>query len=402
MTTRNLTILLTPQFPPACCGVGDFTAHLARAMREGGDDVLVLTQPGAGPRPADIPALELPLRGWRSLPGVLRAIRSRAASHVQLEYSNYGWGRWGFSFAVNALAFALRLRGHRLTLGLHELYLPLTAQPFALLCGLIQRAHFALLFLAAGSIETNTPQRVRRVQRWLPWRPHTVRFRPTPSNIPVTTLPAATVESLRRERGAAADSLVIATFGSFHPAKNYEAVIEAALQLRARLPVHLWLLGDPQSSVRYVAALRRKAAPLGDAAFWPGQAPAEQVSAWLQAADIFVLPQSDGHLTRSGAFMAAAAHGLPVVAVRNDPEQMDFRHREHVYLVDRGSSEAFAAALLELAQDRPLRSRLGANLRDLYFSRFDWMPLLRAGREASSVRQTAAGTVASPAAGSKG
>jgi glycosyltransferase involved in cell wall biosynthesis len=395
-------LLITPRFPPQCCGVGDFTAQLARSLQAQGEAVLVLTEPGAGPRPADIPVRELPLRGWRNLPGVLRAIRSQPASQVQLEYSNYGWGRWGFSFAVNALAFALRLRGHRLTLGLHELYLPLTARPLGLLCGLIQRAHFVLLFLAASSIETNTPQRVRRVQRWLPWRANSVRFRPTPSNISVTTLAREQIESLRRARGATAESLVIATFGSFHPAKNYEAVIDATLQLRAQLPVQVWLLGNPQSSAHYVAALRRRAVPLGDAAFWPGLACAEQVSGWLQAADIFVLPQSDGHLTRSGAFMAAAAHGLPVVAVRNQAEQIDFRHREHIYLVDRGSSEAFAAAILELAQDRPLRSRLGANLRDLYFSRFDWMQLLRANRAASPAREAAAGTVASPAAGSKG
>lgn len=395
-------LLITPGFPPQCCGVGDFTAQLARRWGTQGEAVLVLTEPGAGPRPAEIPVLELPLHGWRSLPGVLRAIRSSGANHVQLEYSSYGWSRWGFSFAVNALAFALRLRGHRLTVGLHEPYVHLTARPLQLACGLVQRAHFALLFLAASSIETNTPQRVRRVQRWLPWRPQSVRFRPTPSNIPVKALDAAEIAALRQQRGVSPGTVVIATFGSFHPAKNYESVIDAALQLRARHSVHLWLLGDPRSSAGYVADLRRRAAPLGDAAFWPGHAPAEQVSAWLQAADIFVLPQSDGHLTRSGAFMAAAAHGLPAIAVRNDAEQGDFRHREHVYLVDECSCEALATAILELAQDQPLRSRLGANLRDLYFSRFDWTQFPRAGGEGPSAHATVTATVTSPAAGSKG
>lgn len=385
-------LLITPRFPPQCCGVGDFTAQLARAWQAQGESVLVLTEPGAGPRPADIPVLELPLRGWRSLPSMLRAIRSTGATHVQLEYSSYGWGRWGFSFAVNALAFSLRLRGHRLTVGLHELYLPWTARPFALLCGLMQRAHFALLFLAACGIATNTPQRVRRVQRWLPWRPHCVRFRPTPSNIPVTALDPAGIAALRQQRGASPDTVVIATFGSFHPAKNYEAVIDAALQLRARHAVQLWLLGDPRSSADYVADLRRRAAPLGDAAFWPGHAPAEQVSAWLQAADIFVLPQSDGHLTRSGAFMAAAAHGLPVIAVRNEPEQAGFRHGEHVWLVEQSSKEALAAALQHLAEQVPLRAALGASLRQLYRALFDWPHLL----PADSSAQPAAGSLPRP------
>jgi glycosyltransferase involved in cell wall biosynthesis len=395
-------LLITPRFPPACCGVGDFTAHLARAMREAGEDVLVLTEPGAGARPSGLPLVETPLRGWRNLPGVLRAIRSSGARHIQLEYSSYGWGRWGFSFAVNALAFALRLRGYRLTLGLHELYLPFTARPFELLCGLIQRVHLALLFLAASEIETNTPQRVRAVQRWVPWRAHTVRFRPTPSNIPVAPIASEERETVRRKQGAASESVVVAMFGSFHPAKNHEAVIEAVRQLSGRLSLQLWVLGDPQGSAEYVARLRRLAEPLGSAAFWPGLASAEQVSGWLQAADIFVLPQTDGHLTRSGAFMAAAAHGLPVIAVRNDAEQQDFGHREDVYLVERSTAHAFATAIAEVAADAALRTRLGANLRRLYFSRFDWPHLISSQRDVQTIPARLPGAVATPPMKSKG
>lgn len=396
-----MRLLITPKFPPACCGVGDFTAHLARTLQESGEDVLVLTKPAAGPRPAGIPVLEIPLRGWRSLRGVLNAIRSSQATQVQLEYSGYGWGRWGFSFSVNALAFALRLRGVPLTLGLHEMYLQFTARPFALLCALIQRIHFALLLLAAREIETNTPQRVRRVQRWLPWRAHTVRFRPTPSNIPVVPVLPKQREALRCERGASPDTMVVAVFGGFHPAKNYEAVVDAVVQLSRRLPVQLWMLGDQRASCAYVAGLRKRAEPLGPAAFWPGHAQAAEISCWLQAADIFMLPQSDGHLTRSGAFMAAAAHGLPVIAVRNLAEQPDFQHREHVWLVDSSSAESFATGIEQLARDADLRHALGMRLRSLYFSRFDWPHLLRSARPRQDAARSLPKT-AHPSVNSKG
>lgn len=370
------SVLITPQFPPACCGVGDFTYHLARAMQQHGRHVTILTEPVRGQRPEGVPLIELPLRGWRNVRGVLEAVRSTGCEHVQLEYSSYGWGRWGFSFAVNALAFALRARGVRLTLGLHELYLPWRLRPFALACGLVQRVHLALLFLAANDILANTPQRVRAVQRWVPWRADPVRFRHTPSNIALHPVSDARREELRRERGAAPETAVVALFGSFHPAKNYEAVIDAALQLGAGTPLQLWFLGDQRSSAVYVAQLRRRAEPLGRAVFWPGLTPARQISEWLQAADIFVLPQTDGHLTRSGAFMAAAAHALPAVAVRNDAEQAGFRHGEDVWLVEGSTGEMFAAALLHLIADEGLRGRLGENLRRLYVSRFDWPHLI--------------------------
>ena len=397
-----MRLLITPRYPPACCGVGDFTAQLAQTMREHGEGVLVLTEPASGARPAGIPLLEVPMRGWQNLRGVLRAIRSSGATHVQLEYSSYGWGRWGFSFAVNAMALALRLRGIPLTLGLHELYLPLTARPLELACGLIQRVHFALLLLAASEIETNTPQRVRRVQRWLPWRGHAVRFRPTPSNIPVAPISPAQREQLRRERGAGEKSFVVAMFGSFHPAKNYEAVIDAAIQLRPQLDLHLWLLGDQPAGSNYVTGLRQRARPLGSGAFWLGHAPAAQISGWLQAADVFVLPQSDGHLTRSGAFMAAAAHCLPVIAVRNDAEQRDFRHAENVWLAERSSAEAFAAAIQHLAAGPGLRSAMGHNLRRLYLSRFDWPHLYPPAGRQEIASPMMPGPVPTPAVKSKG
>jgi glycosyltransferase involved in cell wall biosynthesis len=148
--------------------------------------------------------------------------------------------------------------------------------------------------------------------------------------------------------------------------------------------------------------LRRLAEPLGSAAFWPGLASPEQVSTWLQAADIFVLPQTDGHLTRSGAFMAAGAHGLPVIAVRNDAEQQYFGHREDVYLVESSSAPAFAAAIAEVAADAGLRTRLGANLRRLYFSRFDWPHLISSQRDVQTIPGRLPGAVATPPMKSKG
>lgn len=156
--------------------------------------------------------------------------------------------------------------------------------------------------------------------------------------------------------------------------------------LRPRHPLHLWLLGEwRQAQPEYIQKLRTRIAQLGleNHVDWSGYLPEEQMSARLAAADLFVLPQSDGHLTRSGAFMAAAAHGLPVIAVRNYENQQEFAHGQNVWLVERSKPEDLAEGIRALAASSETREILGRNLRALYAARFDWSVQLAAGTECS-------------------
>jgi len=280
----------------------------------------------------------------------------------------------GFAFHVDALVRALRKKGLPVTIALHEFPLEFLQHPLHAGISVVQRLHFARLVQGANEVLTNTPERVRILRGWFPWRRDTIRFRPNSSNIPVAEGGAERRAKLRAERAAGA-ALVVTTFGMFHPGKRYEAVIEAAGMARSELPLALWLLGDErQAQAAYLEKLRHqvRTSHLEGAVWWSGHLAPGELSACLQAVDIFVLPQPDGHLTRSGAFMAAAAHGLAVIAVRNDVNQKDFEHGENVWLVDASSAKYFAQAIRQLAGDAALRSRLGSNLRAIYEKRFSW------------------------------
>src|SRR5271170_1291636 len=75
-------LILTRNFPPQSCGVGDYACRMAEALSGGGDDVVVLTEPAAGllapGRRSGAPLRELSLRGWRDLKPVLREIAEAA------------------------------------------------------------------------------------------------------------------------------------------------------------------------------------------------------------------------------------------------------------------------------------------------------------------------------------
>ncbi|HEV8384137.1 MAG TPA: glycosyltransferase family 4 protein [Candidatus Acidoferrales bacterium] len=424
--------LVTRRYPPECCGVGDYTSRLAELWARQGHEVVVfvaspekqsqksevrsqnervpevlVAQEGsfgpansAGPqddnqRPANTVRVErIKLDGWRDVRGAVEAVLAQRPDAVQLEYSNYGWSRWGFAFWMNR--FVRELRNARspeasgrpyekikasgetqeipVSVALHEFPLDFAPAPLLAPVSLLQRLHFGLLVLSADEVLANTRQRVRILRRWFPWRRDTIRYRPNSSHVPVAAASAEQIALLRAQH-ASAGALVIATFGTYHSNKNFEAVIAAAGELRRERPVALWLLGDtspaqPAYLERLRATIRERG--LDDAAWWPGRMPPAEISLCLQASDIFVLPQPDGHLTRSSAFMSAAEHGLPAIAVRHEENQAEFAHGENVWLVEKSRAERFTDALRTLAGDAALRERLGRGLRALYQREFAW------------------------------
>jgi len=351
---------------------------MAEVLAAGGDEVVVLTEPAGRSGPSSIPLRELPLRGWRDLKPVLREIAEAAPERVQLEYSGYAWGRWGVAWWLNALLFALRRRKIPVHIGLHETAIRMRQHPLQIPVALAQWAHVGLMLAAVpqGGIALNMPSRVELLGRVFPWWRAKLRYRPNSSTIPVVAMTPAEREAMRRERGAGNGEAVSATFGMFQKAKHSEAVIGAVARLRRTRPVKLWMLGDAAAAPEYIARLKAMARELGieEQIWWSGRLEAAEVSRALGAADVFVVPQPDGHLTRSSAFMAAAAHGLPVVAVRNAAGhgQVEFTHGENVWLVERSAAEEICAALAALLADRSAAGRMGRALRRLYEERFDW------------------------------
>jgi glycosyltransferase involved in cell wall biosynthesis len=376
--------LLTRRFPPECCGVGDYTARLAESWQQQGHEVTVFVA-SEGNQQSEIRSQKeseaskfhverIRLEGRRDVPAAAQAIAAAKPEQVQIEYSNYGWSRWGVAFHVDALVRALRKSGLPVTVALHEFPLEFLQHPLHAGISAVQRLHFARLVQGANEVLTNTQGRVRILRRWFPWRRERIHFRPNSSNIPVEASGAERRAGLRAERAAGA-ALVVTTFGTYHRDKNFGAVIEAAGEVRRELPLALWLLGDANpAQPTYMEMLRERVREHGleAAAWWSGRMDPTAISVCLAVSDIFVLPQPDGHLTRSGAFMAAAAHGLAVIAVRNAENQTDFAHGENVWLVDASRAEYFAQAIRQLASDAALRARLGRNLRALYERKFAW------------------------------
>lgn len=120
---------------------------------------------------------------------------------------------------------------------------------------------------------------------------------------------------------------------------------------------------QPQLGVqysRYYAALQRELVQhsVADCVVWTGKLPPEDVSSYLQAADIFCLPsRMEG---TPSAPLEAMACGLPVVVSSLGGTTAElFAHGQEGFIVESEQSADYAAYLLQLAEDKTLARYVG-------------------------------------------
>lgn len=96
----------------------------------------------------------------------------------------------------------------------------------------------------------------------------------------------------------------------------------------------------------------------------------DDIASLLAASDVFVFPSLyEG--SGGNALLEAMGAGLPIVSVNRPPMTELARHEQEALMVNPQSPPELAAAVIRLAQDEPLRRRLGHRAADRANSRFD-------------------------------
>lgn len=174
-------------------------------------------------------------------------------------------------------------------------------------------------------------------------------------------LPAAPAERAALFEG----DPIIGAVGSFYQIKGHRFLIDAAAHVLAQLPrARFILVGDGIER----SNLERQVAQLGVADRVTFLGHRTDVGRLLPEFDIFVLPSlSEG---MPNAVLEAMAAGVPVVAtdVGGVPEVVE--QERTGLLVPPGNAGALAAALVRLAEDANLRSRMSACARGVVETNF--------------------------------
>jgi glycosyltransferase involved in cell wall biosynthesis len=355
---------ITAALPPALDGIGDYTACLAAQMGKW-SHVRVLT---GMDKPFDpIPGVELVpcfrpqqrTSSWK----LVDAVVDHRPDWVILQFNQFSFGRWGLNPVLPMAMRAVRKRAPktRLAVMFHEDFVPKTSWKFRIM-RVWQKWQFKALGNAADLVIFSIAPWVQTYGSWFGGRP--VIHLPVGSNIP--EVPISRAEA-RARLGIGDGTMVLALFGSVHPARNLPWIQAALKATRAAWPdVKLLYIGANMDLVHSAA---------GDVpVIADGPQPAAEVSRRVRAADIYLAPYCDGVSSRRTSMMTGLQHGIATVGTSGEATDDVLRSAagKAFLLSPADDLEAYARNVVSLALDASLRQQFAVRVAEFYKSEFDW------------------------------
>ncbi len=173
---------------------------------------------------------------------------------------------------------------------------------------------------------------------------------------------------IRRKLGIAPDRIVMGTIARLQPLKGHDDLLSVAAELLKAQPrlIFLWI-GDGVFHQRIMA--RINSAGWKNHFILTGLVPPGEVPELIPAMDMMVHPSYREGLPR--AVVQGMLEGVPAIVYNCDGANEVCMNGQTGVLVAPGNLRELQSAILELAQNEPLRRTLGDNGKALAAARFD-------------------------------
>jgi glycosyltransferase involved in cell wall biosynthesis len=391
--------LVTGEYPPACGGVGDYTADLARALALAGDTVHVwvaeVVRPNADsvghgasairPKTAEphtsITVHELPDRFGRASRRVLADAWRETPGIVLLQYVPNALGARGANLPFCRWLRRIHRAGADVRVMFHEPYFYFSLErPWRNALALAQRMMAATLLQSASRIYLST-------ETWMRYLAAVGVLPPAealaiPSSLPSTAPPAA-IDRWRREI-APEGAQIVGHFGTY--GAHVAGQLHAALPVLAeRLPAIRFALAGA-GSVEFLADIHQRHPRLAARAWASGRLEPDAVAAVLRACDLLLQPYPDGITTRRTSAMAGLKNGVATVSTSGCLTESIWTTTRAAALAPAGDAGGLADIVAGLLSDPTARAALGSRGAQAYCLHF-------------SVEHTVAALRAQPAGG---
>ncbi len=355
-------VLITAALPPRLDGIGDYTANLAKELAQTHEVVVLTGIPVAEQIPCVQVVQAFDATVPRSVGMICQHVEDVRPDWIVLQYCPFAFGRWGWN---PYLPLALR----RIERKVPSVMLATTVhEPMAWpinwklrLMNVWQGPLLRAVCRASDKLFVVVGRWAKQYRRW--FGPHEAIHLPVGSNVPLAEL---TSEEARRLLELDDRTVVMAVFGQGHHSQLWELAGSAVRQARSQgANIVVLHLGPrvPRLEVAFAGLPIRSY----------GYLPAREVAQRLRATDVFLAPFADGVSTRRTTMMAALQHGLAVVGTRGvatDDVLLDAH--DALLLTECGDEAGFTRAVIQLASDPLLRSRLGSAAEWLYQQHFRW------------------------------
>jgi glycosyltransferase involved in cell wall biosynthesis len=360
--------ILTPELPPECGGVGDYTVQVAEALSQSGDSVSVYSPLSASPwHGADgVESIALPDRFGPGTQQALTSILTRdPASRLLIQYVPAVFGNRGRNLPFCRWVRSRARAGVDVRVMFHEPYLYFRWRPDHILTALVQRSMARALLDPVPVVYLSTDTWRRYLAAYGPNAISLSTTLPIPSAISRALCPQAARAVRHQALGRA--RYLIGHFGTYgrHVAPLLRRIVQDLLASAADLAVLCVGAGSDafaKSVVSQDPAVRDRIAGTGRIA-------PHDVSVNLQACDVLVQPYPDGVTTRRTSVMAGLANRRAVVT--NDGPLTEDIWRGTGCVALAASPAGIAASVRGVLRDAAARASLETRALATYESTFD-------------------------------
>lgn len=361
--------LVTSEFPPDVCGVGDQSFLLAKGLTEAGDEVHVYTKT-TEMEPPDVPGVHVHQVFRNYGRQDLQRLGEKLDGHPAPRRLLVQWVPHGYGFrSLNlTLAYWLFRRGRTgddaIELIVHEPGLGWRSRDgLHLLAAGVHRVMLALVLRGARRAWVTIPAWIGRARPYAR-RGLAIKWLPASSPVPVVE-DARRVLAIRQQFSTA--SGLIGIFGK-RPVSDREFEKTVVEILRRRPGAAFVLMGSGSDDA--ASAIRRRHPQFTERIHATGTISSREVSLTIQACDVMLQLYPDGVNARRSSLLSSLAHGAAIVTNEGEHTETMWRESGAVVLVNGGDSEAVIRAVDALLADSDLRRRLAAGARDLYASEY--------------------------------
>jgi hypothetical protein len=361
--------IVTPELPPECGGVGDYTLQVAAALARIGDAVSLYVPPAAIPRPAPdgLEVITLADRfGAQSRRQLSTRLDADTRGRLLVQYVPAVFGRRGTNVPFCRWLLARRHAGADVRVMFHEPYLYLRWRPDHIVTAFTQRAMAAILLDAATHVYLSTDTWRRYLARLRPDAVQHAVTLPIPSAIP--RVDAAPAVRATRTMSLGRATFLIGHFGSYghHVAPMLRRVLNDMLSSDDRVAALCSGIG----SDRFVKSLLASHPGLRGRLVGSGRASANDISVQLQACDVLVQPYPDGVTTRRTSVMAGLVNGRAVATTDGKLTEDIWRAAGCVSMAQAGDCAGLVQRTRELLADVAARHALQARATITYDAHF--------------------------------
>ena len=294
-----MILFVSGEYPPDIGGVGDYTYHLRSALGHLDYHSDVLTR-------RDVHRWDA-----RALRWLIKRAPRRGIVHIQFQAGAFDL--LGDVCVMPALLRRIRPRVRTVTT-LHDArvpYLfPMAGALRTIAVRFLARASHAVIAADARDLHATGGPSPRH---------HQVPIGPNVRCCPPLDYDR---DAFRARLGLEKNDPAVVFFGLLNVSKGLDLLLDAFELVLARQPrARLLLLGgqvgasDPTDEAT-AASLRHRLGRLREHLVEPGWLPTTELSAYLLAGDVALLPYRDGASGRRGSLLACAEHGLPIVSTQ--------------------------------------------------------------------------------------